>query len=233
MTKGWSYIIHCSCVVAGVPPVSIDSVLTSLWEGMPATCQYVCMSSFLVFFSFHVILFPMFELVLIEAARKKHCRNFHCCIRQTSSRTWVSTKGNLFTSCQKVIVKTAGRSFLCMPTRHCGTMVLLQMPLGSCHVQHTLLHILLACRFKWCLAFFSITMFYGWAVEHIFFFFSLSHPKVWRGGSLLFHCQPQLPLSREDHVVPGDQTLLPTHTYYSGRVSTWPTLCRLGGCQPG
>lgn len=180
----------------------------------------------------------MFELVLLEAAHKKHC--WSCSLLHKTDvfkDVGVNQRQSFHIlsedHCQACI-KPAGRSFLCMPTKHCRTMVLLPMPLGSCHVQHTLLHILLACRVKWCLALLNMTTFYGRAVYTVYiFFFPFSHPKVWRGGSLLFHCQPQLPLSRENHVVPGDQTLLPTYTCYSGWVSTWPTLCRLGGCQPG
>lgn len=178
----------------------------------------------------------MFELVLIEAASKKHCQSCSL-LHKTDVFRDVGVKQRqsfhiLSEGHCQAWIEPAGRSFVCMPNKHCRTMVLLWTPLGSCHVQHTLLHILLACRVKWCLACFSMTLIYGWAVARATCF-SFSHPKVWRGGSLLFHCQPQLPLPREDYVVPGDQTLLPTYTCYSGWVSAWPTLCRLGGCQQG
>lgn len=114
-------------MVAGVPPVSIDSVLTSLREGMPATCQYVCMSSFLVFFFSFLFFFfrlsfsfPCLNWSSLRRPAKSIAKVVHCCIRQTSSGTWVSSKGNLFTSCQKVIVKPES-SLQAGPSSACQT----------------------------------------------------------------------------------------------------------------
>lgn len=241
--RGWSYIVHCSCVVADVTSCQ-HRQCTNLIPRRYASHPSVCLHDLLLvhFFFFFVLLVPvilfyMFKMVSTEVALKKHC--------QRCPFLWVSdiSKDVGVNQRQSFHILSEGQcqgwhwdhrvgpSSACQTLRDCGVATDTAWRL-SCTALFAAHLVSMLCLVMSCILLVWWCFVYDWAAAWVTFS-SLSHPKVWRGGSLLFHRQPQLPPSCQDHVVSGDQTLLPTYTRHPCRVPARSTLCRPGGCQSG
>jgi len=72
-----------------------------------------------------------------------------------------------------------------------------------------------------------------WEVPLPGWILTLFPSQIRRRGFGLLHRQPQLPAPCEDHVVPGDQTLLSPCARHPGGLPAGPALRRPGGRQPG